>query len=232
MTPTGPATVTIEHQAPDGTAFLVDVELAMVDGHVTCVALTVRGYIHDLEEQDDHSLLGFPGLGSYDREISSSVVRSLRPGDLVTKAIGHLNLESRWATLKQQRLPASFDVWLAVHPLKDTAEGTSQVAQKRRDLLRRHYDLETEFLAAQRAELQWLHESTPRPAAGGRPRIPDEKLKEVAEIYLEAKRRGVRDHSLEVSRHFRINDVRGRRWVMYARRRGFLPELPKDDDAE
>lgn len=232
MTPTGPATVTIEHQAPDGTAFLVDVELAMVDGHVTCVALTVRGYIHDLEEQDDHSLLGFPDLGAYDREISSNVVRSLRPGELVTKAIGHLKLESQWATLEQQRLPASFDAWLAAHPLKHTAEGTSQVSQKRRELLRRHYELENEFLATQQAELQWLHESTPRPAGGGRPRIPDEKLKEVAAIYLEAKNGGDHAPAKAVSRHYKVKRERGRRWVMYARERGFLPKLPKKDDTK
>ena len=232
MTTKQPATVTIEHKAKGGTAFLVDVELAMVEGHLACVAMTVRGYIRDPEEQDDHSLLGFPEPGTYDREVSSNVVRSLRPGELVTKAIKHLKLESNWTSLQQQRQPSSFDAWLAALQLDQMVEDTDQVSQRRRDVLRRNYELENDFLAAEQAELEWIRDSTRRPAAGGRPRISDEKLKKVAEIHSRAKRLGDRAPDKAVSRHFRINPVRGRRWVMYARDRDFLPKLPPKDDAE
>ena len=232
MTTTKPATVTIEHKAKDGTAFLVDVELAMVDGHLACVAMTVRGYVRDPEEQDNYSWLGFSEPGAFDREISSNVVRSLRPGELVTKAIKHLEFESKWANLQKQGQPATFDAWLANLHLEQMVEGSDQVSTRRRDILSRQYELENQFLAAEQAELKWLQESTRKPGSGGRPRITDETLKKVAEIYLEAKRRGEREHSLAVSNHFRINHVRGRRWVMYARRRGFLPELPPKDDAK
>ena len=142
-----------------------------------------------------------PGVHFALAQVPPPGVRRLGAGELVTKATGHLPLEGQWATLAQQRLPYSFDAWLAAHPLKHTAEGTSQVSQKRLDLLRRHYDLENEFLAAQQAELQWLHESTPRPAAGGRPRIPDEKLKEGAAIYPEAKSDGEHAPAKAFSRH-------------------------------
>jgi len=228
---TEPAIVTIEHQTEDGTAFLVDVELAMVDGHLACVAMSIRGYIRDPEEQDNHSWLGFSEPGVFDREISSNVYRSIRPGEFVTKAIKHLEFESKWANLQSQRQPETFDTWLANLQLEEMVEGSDQVSQRRLDILNRQYQLENQFLAAEQTELKWIQESTRKPGSGGRPRITDETLKKVAEIHLDAKRRGERDHSLAVSRHFRINPVRGRRWVMYARRRGFLPELPPKGDA-
>ncbi len=210
----------------------MDVELALVNGHLGCVAMTVRGYIHDLEEQDDHSLLGFPDLGAYDREISSSVVRSLHPGDLVTKAIKHLEFENKWANLQKQRQPATFDAWLANLQLEGMVEGSDQVSSRRRDILSRQYQLENQFLAAEQTELKWLQESTRKLSSGGRPRITDETLKKVAEIYLEAQRLSNRKPSKAVSDRFDIRPERGRRWVMYARLRGFLPEVPPKDDTD
>ncbi len=228
MTATKPTIITIEHHDKDGTAFLVDVELAIVDGRVSCVAMTVRGYVRDPEEQDDHPGLGFPEPGVYDREVSSNVVRNLRPGELVAKAIKHLRFEDKWANLEQQRQPSSFDAWLAALQLEQMAEGTDQVSQRRHDILRRQYELENEFLATNQAETQWIHDSNPRTPKGGRPRIPDETLLETTMVYNAAVLQADRAPSKAVSRHFRIKPERGRRWVMYARQRGFPVLDPKN----
>lgn len=183
---------------------LADVELALVGDRVQCVSLRIRGYALDEQEQSDYRHLDLPLRESGGREITASLVRRVRVGALIKKAIDRTFLDNVWADAILR--------W---------DEESNPVAASLRPWARRTQD-----------EVGWIAETSPPPTKVGRPPIPDEMLMEVAAIYSEAHLEGRHDPSQAVSQRLSgrvpgMSPTKARNWVYQARKRGFLKVEPR-----
>jgi hypothetical protein len=221
-----PIEVTLEVPDESGGGFLADIELSPVDGVIACVSLRIRSYARDDGEAADYELIGVQRLSSNEREITASLVRSLSVRKLIDSAIAHVRSEALFATHFAESIPSTFESWLkeAGFANLDPRGQLSQEEQSQLDWARTQYALEKSFYGgrAKRAEsFLGLQPSVQKKT--GRPRISDSVLQEVADLYDQALQWKERAPAKHVARSLDIAHGRARRWVMYARQRGFLP---------
>ena len=218
------ANATLEMTDGTGVGFLVDLELAPTGDHIGCISLRIRAYASNTQEQEDHPELDLPLLGDADREINAGVVRHMKTRTLIQSGIKNQRLEAKWAEQQLDRTASTFDEWLDQLGFSEYKNPVDADAHSRRVVLEKQYAIETAFYRHEHEVQEWLNRLPAKaPIPMGRPRIADEVLREVAAIYTAACERGQNDPSQEVRRQMNLTVGQDRRWVMYARRRGFLP---------
>jgi hypothetical protein len=221
-----PIEVTLELPDKHGRGFLVDIELAPIDGVIACVSLRIRSYARDDGEAVDHEMIGVQRLSSSDGEITASLVRSLRVRELIDSAIANVRFEALFATGFAESLPSTFESWLKEAGFANLDPGGQLTREEQSQLnrARTEYALEKSFYGGQAEQAEsFLALQTSGQKKTGRPRIGDDVLQEVADLYDQALQWKERAPAKHVARSLEISHGRARRWVMYARQRGFLP---------
>jgi hypothetical protein len=208
-----PFTTSLEFSDESG-PFIIDVELASVNGRIACVGFGVRSYARDQEEFEAHDSMELPLLMEAESTITASLLRRVKVAETVAGAIQHLRSDAETQIRISEAIPDSFDDWLLEAGQVDDASGWQ----------RRQFELEKDFYGTAAEKGARVIEQPAHEGRGpGRPPIPDDTLREVAHLYSEAYRTGDRAPVKYVARQLGRPHKQVKGWVVKARQKGFLP---------
>jgi hypothetical protein len=196
--------------------FLIEIELASVDGRVACVGFEIRSYARNEDEVMEHANVGLPPLEDAEATITASLLRRVKVGSAVASAVQDLRSRAERAQQTSDAVPDSYNDWLI--DMTGSADHAS-------DWLKRQFELEKEFYAHAAERGSWaVMQSTHEGRGPGRPPISDEKLLRVADLYNQAYKSGDAAPVKAVARNLGEPAKRVKGWVRKARKKGFLPQ--------